>query len=226
MSRIRSLVVATSALVALSATPALAKSAFDGAYVGLQGGYTFVTPDADHQTVIGGDAIATSSTDKNADGFTGGIYAGFGQTFDRFYVGAEVDAGYSDAKGTATPNSARYSFEAKESYGVSGRVGYLFSDTALVYGRVGWQRTDIDFTGNPGVPTIGGTPAVASFGGELDGVRYGIGSEVVVGQNLLLRAEYSYTDYEDFTVTYPLGAGNSRVDAHENLVRAGIAYRF
>ncbi|HYC03035.1 MAG TPA: outer membrane beta-barrel protein [Azospirillaceae bacterium] len=223
MSRIRSLVIATSALVALSATPALAKGAFDGAYAGLQGGWSFVTPDADHSFP---GTTATTSTDKTSDGVNGGIYAGFGQTFDRLYVGAEVEAGYSDADGIARSGLNRYSFEANESYGVAARLGYLVTDTALVYGRLGWQRTDVDFTGTRTSAVVGAPAVTGRFSGDLDGVRYGAGTELALGHNLLVRAEYSYTDYENLRVAYPSASGSSAVDAHENLVRVGVAYRF
>ncbi len=222
--RIASALLGATALVALSATPALAKSAFDGPYVGVAAGYTWLNPDS--ETRVPGTNL-NDRVDESADGFTGAAFFGYGRTFDAFYLGGEAEIGWSDLEETFRVGPNPYGYEAGLTYGLSARAGYLVDRDTLVYGRVGWQRTELDVTSQlNNIVTIGGIIPRIDESQDLDAWRVGGGVERVVGQNLLVRAEYNYTNYEDVTLRYTGNLGSLELSPEEHTARVGIAYRF
>ena len=94
-------------------------SAFDGAYVGVQGDY-----------------VNGQNADIDVDGIGGGAFGGYGKSFGDWYVGGEISVGVSGADGS----NAAASVEKKYAYGVAARAGYVFGDKVLGYGIVGWER--------------------------------------------------------------------------------------
>lgn len=208
MSRITSALFGATALVALSATPSLAASVFDGPYVGVYTGYS----DA------GLDATTTAgNSDKSVDGWAFGGYAGYGRTFDRFYFGGEGEVGYNDTNGKLNTTDVNGKIDGDVTYGLSARAGYLVSDTLLAYGRVGWERSKFELKG-----TAGGVTGKDNV--DLDGIRFGGGVEAAVLPNVLVRAEYTYTNYENKDFTLGTIAGEAKPD--ESALRVGVAYRF
>jgi outer membrane immunogenic protein len=109
------------------------------------------------------------------DGFTYGVSAGYdvavtpGVTF-----GPEVS--FSDST-----TSAGAGAEVSRDLAASVRLGYVVNPRALVFGKVGYANTRIDFGG-----------AGASF----EGVRYGGGVEFAVTGNTYISAEYQRSEYE------------------------------
>ncbi|WP_162937497.1 outer membrane protein [Indioceanicola profundi] len=208
MRRFAFALLAGAALTVVATAPAMARSPFDGPYVGAFAGYS----DGDVETTVG--AIAD---DVGVDGFTFGGYAGYGKTFDRFYVGGEGEVAYSDLDGDRTVGGLATSFETDWTYGLSARAGYLVTPTVLAYGRVGYQWTEFEGT------AAAGTTAV-SFDRTFDGWRFGGGVEVAITDNLLSRVEYTYTDYDEYDVTVGTSVGGLEPNAHT--VNVGLAYRF
>lgn len=198
MSRIASALLAGVALVAVGAAPSLAQSPFDGAYVGAYTGYT----DNDASAVSG-----TVRGDINREGVLYGAYAGYGQTIDQFYFGGEAEIGTANLSGsTGRVAGVRTKLDTNESWGLTARAGYLVKDQILVYGRAGWQRTNYDITVGTGTSQV-------KRGDNLDGYRLGGGVEFAVTNNILVRGEYNYINYNDTNFT-------------ENQLRLGVAYRF
>ena len=58
----------------------------------------------------------------------------------------------------------------------------------------------------------------------LSGVRYGGGMEVAASEKILLRVDYTYTDYEDYDVNYVTGVDT--FNPTETMVRLGVGLRF
>lgn len=197
MSRIASALLGGVALVAVGAAPSLAQSPFDGAYVGAYTGYTDNNASA---------ASGTANAEFDADGWLYGAYAGYGKTFDKLYLGGEIDLGSADISGKGTVAGLTTRLDTNESYGISARAGYLVTNDALLYGRVGYQRTNYDVSVGTGATKI-------SASDTLDGLRLGGGLEYALTDNVLARVEYNYTDYDE-------------TKFHENQVRVGVAYRF
>ncbi|MBP7335568.1 outer membrane beta-barrel protein [Niveispirillum sp.] len=198
MSRIASALLGGVALVAVGAAPSLAQSPFDGAYVGAFTGYT------------DNNASATSGAaraDIDRDGWLYGAYAGYGQTFDKFYFGGEAEIGTASLSGNSgTVAGLPTKLNTNESWGLSARAGYLLTDTTLLYARAGWQRTNYDVTVGTGANRI-------KVSDNLDGYRLGGGLEYAVTDNVLVRTEYNYVNYDN-------------TNFRENQVRVGVAYRF
>lgn len=89
-------------------------------------------------------------------------------------------------------------FERDRDLGVSGRLGYVFSDRVLVYGKAGYANyRNINFK---------------SRATTLDGLRVGGGVEFALTKNLYAGAEYRYTDFDQ-------GVGK-----HGGLVKVGVRF--
>lgn len=198
MSRIASALLGGVTLVAVGAAPSLAQSPFDGAYVGVFTGYSDTNASA---------ASGTTNAKIDADAWLYGAYAGYGKTFDKLYLGAEAELGSASlSNNSGTVAGLATKLDANESWGLSARAGYLATNDLLVYGRAGWQRTNYDVTVGTGANRI-------KVGDNLDGYRLGGGLEYAVTDNVLVRTEYNYVNYDD-------------TNFRENQVRVGVAYRF
>lgn len=91
---------------------------------------------------------------------------------------------------------------------IGGRIGRVVGDSTLVYAKAGYTnfRTDFDYRD-------GGTGAGNYSGGSAnDGYRVGAGVEQAVSRNLIVKAEYRYSHYEN-------GYGR-----HQGVV--GLGFRF
>lgn len=147
-------------------------------------------------------AAAAFATPAMAEDFAG-PYVGAGVTLDNIQgsgdlegfgvsgVGGTVFAGYdlplgekafAGVEANADLNTADVSgLEAKWGWGIGARAGFKLNDSTALYGRVGYARNRI------------------SFGGDSDwgkGVRYGVGVQTGLTEQLSLRAEFSQFNYE------------------------------
>ena len=194
------------ALVASFATAQVASaqsSPFDGVYVGGQVGYSYIDLE------ISVDDFG--SGDDNLDGFGGGAFIGFGAVNNQIYGGLEAEVGYDGADWSGNFLGIPADLEAQLTYGLSGRVGGVIADKFLIYGRVGWVRTNFELSAS----------GIGSVDEYFDGIRFGGGVEAMLSNNLSARAEYTYTIYED-ALDIP-GVG---FDVNQHLVRIGVAYYF
>ena len=189
------------ALVASFATAQVASaqsSPFDGVYVGGQAGYSYIDVELSIDDL--------GSEDDNLDGFGGGAFIGFGAVNNQVYGGLEAEVGYDGADWSETAEGITVDLEAQLTYGLSARVGGVIADKYLIYGRVGWVRTNFELS-------------ISDFGSGdeyFDGIRFGGGVEAMLSNNLSARAEYTYTIYEDAL----------DIDINQHLVRIGVAYYF
>lgn len=220
MTHIRSIIMSAAAVAALSAAPAMAQSAFDGGYVGVQGGYDWFSNNA--KSTTGG---TSSRNGANGNGGEAGIFAGYGQTFElsdmvpgRFYVGAEAEGGFYT--GDNTQANAQASTRARPDYstGVALRLGYLVLPNALTYVKVGYQHTGVDYDVTP----VAGT--TASDYRSFDGVRAGAGIDYLLTDHLFTRVEYDYTSYGNAGIV--TGATNTGFSPQEHQVRLGVGLHF
>ncbi len=201
----RSLICAATLVASISITGvAFAQtSLFDGVYVGGQVGYSNINVEL---TVAG-----LGSADDNLDGFGGGGFTGYGVINGPYYVAVEAELGYDGADWSATSGGLTLDIEAQLTYGVGFRVGYVVADNVLLYGRVGWIRTNIE-------------ASATGFGSDdedFDGLRVGAGVEGMLADNIGVRGEYTYTIYED-----PSDLSGLEIDLNQHLFRVGVAYYF
>jgi len=184
-----------------------------GGYIGLQAGYAWGNGNVDQ---IGGPGFI----DTDPDGFLGGVYAGYNyQMSNNIVIGAELDVVYANVDGSGqvflapgVPAGVTVTEELNWSGAARLRLGYA-ADRFLPYIAGGVAFGDIDISNDNGP---------GSFGDTFTGWTIGVGLDYAMTDNLLLRAEYRYTDFgsesfEDF---------ESDVDLKTNEVRFGIAYKF
>ena len=184
-----------------------------GGYIGLQAGYAWGSSNIDQ---IGGPGFV----DTDPDGFLGGVYGGYNyQMSNNIVIGAELDVVFGNVDGDGqvflapgVPSGVTATEELNWSGAARLRLGYAV-DRFLPYIAGGVAFGDVDISSNGGGP---------SFGDTFTGWTIGAGLDYAMTDNLLLRAEYRYTDFgsESFEDV------SSDVDLKTNEVRLGIAYKF
>ncbi len=188
---------------------------FDGFYAGAQGGYG--TLGSENVGPRAAPSILTA--DRAGHGTTGGGFVGYGARLANFYVGLEAEVEAADANWDIDRDTTRrvYTVDKQWSIGASARAGLIVNDSALVYGRVGANRTRFDtryiFAG-----------ATFDQSDSVTGLRVGGGIEVAATDHVFVRMDYTYTDYEAFDVNYVAASDN--FDNAESLFRVGAGYRF
>lgn len=209
-----------SAADAVSAMHEIAPPSFSwtGAYAGAQAGYLWGEGCYCIEIFPGAEA------NGDINGWAGGIYAGYNLQFpNNLVLGVDADLvryGVDDFVQFADPTFPQRSganYKLKWGGAARLRVGYAMGRwmpylaggaafakgeiTELYNGRV-LQRNEMDLTGW----TLGG------------GVDYALTDKVIV------RGEYRYTDFGDFSIERGLQSGAGNVTASD--LRLGIAYKF
>ncbi len=223
----RSILLATVAVVALSSGAVAADAVaefpvastynWSGAYVGAQVGYGWGNA---HQ----GWSSSGDYSNPDANGWLGGVYAGYNYQFDNNVVlGVDADFAWSGADGNSlfyhedgAPYSDIYNSNLDMKWNGAARVrlGYAV-DRFLPYiaGGVAFARAEWTYTDNLSV--------VENFADTFVGWTIGAGAEYAFTDNLIGRAEYRYTDFGSKT-----GPSGLSVDLKTNDFRLGIAYKF
>ncbi len=172
---------------------------WSGIYIGINGGYGFGTATASG----GGGSISPN-------GFLAGGTVGGNYQFGNFVVGLEGDGDWSNLDGTNNGYEAQSTWLAT----VRGRAGYAW-DRVLFYGTAGGAFANFQ---------VG--PTGGSFtSGSQAGWTAGAGVEAAFAPNWTAKVEYLYVDFAGLTCT-TCGGGAPSVTLTENLVRAGINYKF
>jgi len=214
-------------IIALFSTAACTTAAhaepFSGFYVGAQ-----VTRDAYE---VKAEDVDLGGTFVNFDGLSGngvggGVYVGYDYLVTPdIFIGAEASASLSSASASASLSDGTDSFGAKvkarESFGLSGRLGYKLTDSTGLYARLGWQSTRFktrvyDTTETPST--------LFSDKRTEDAFVYGAGLETSVGDSTSIRVEYVIEDYGSAGLKSDLGVSGIRVD--NNKLSLGVSYRF
>jgi len=176
-----------------------------GPYVGATLGYGFGSAD----TRVGG-----RSRDVSLDGVLGGLYAGYNfQVHPNFLIGAEADFVFTGQSGDRRISGFRVQQDNTWMSTIRGRVGGTF-DRFLVYGTGGIAfadlKTKLKGTGSETKNKVGWT--------------LGAGIETAFTDNIVGRLEYQYVDFGSDTAR--IGGNRVRSDFNDNIVRAGVAYKF
>lgn len=174
-----------------------------GPYIGAHIGYAF----GQFETTAAG-----LSRSIDADGFAGGLLAGINYQVGQFVVGFEGDYTGTNFNGRgAFPGSAiRGDIDWMAT--LRARAG-LAVDRYLVYGTGGLALADVALAGY-------GT----ADGANLTGWTLGAGVEAAVTDNVVVRAEYLYTNFPE--KWYNLGGTAARTDVDDHTLRLGVAWKF
>jgi outer membrane immunogenic protein len=193
---------------------------------------------------------ATAGQSFKNSGFRWGFYGGYNYQFaPRWLAGVEGDFGIYDRSSTVgfipgcstaactgafVPPFVGDSTTVRNHGDASlrGRLGFIATPDILLYGTggVAWQRIDATAICN------GTTGAMCLFDHTdvqkktLLGWTLGGGVEWKVWQNLILRGEYRYSEFENFSPTFFAGSGDAEVHAnikvHSQMATFGVAYKF
>jgi len=230
-----------------------------GGYVGINAGYAggkFKT-DFDNFTPLPTAEITAlrapvypfdldGSSEDNANGFVGGVQAGYNWQFSNgFVLGAEADFQGSTLKskitGSAGDDITSVYSEIKTKVDwwgtVRGRIGYAATERFLVYGTGGLAYGKVKTSYRFGVAVNGEEDFATGFSTSKTkaGWTIGGGAEYAITNNWTLKSEYLYTDLGkakdratlvDFNGGGfgPSGDVSSSVKFHT--VRVGLNYKF
>ena len=184
---------------AYSPPPPPAAYSWTGFYLGGNGG--FGGEKFQYPFTVGGPipalgiAAATSGTSTlNSSGFFGGGQAGFNwQAAPTWVLGVESDFDAADIEAKASTSATLFSGAVGTKldwFGtVRGRVGFLVTPNALLYGTGGWAYGHTTSTANA---AAFGLAAAASAGREQNGWTAGGGLEYAFNPWLSFKTEYLY----------------------------------
>lgn len=230
--------------LALAATPALAETKFDGAYVGavaslqLHSAKQAPTQGTTAFQGLPAGTVPTALSLNDNNGFHGGVLAGWNGSSGTLVYGVEADALFGNTRGSDSfsgaaigdlaPNGLTTS--ASRRLGTVGslraRLGTTLGEDVLLYATGGLAVGDT--RGNADV-VVNGAPTLA-WTGERRQARFGwtigAGAEFKLASAISLRGEYLYTDLGRQSV---LATGNGNVRAVSALdgvdYQVGLPYR-
>ncbi len=182
-----------------------------GFYVGAQVGY-------DNYRVNVTDPDAPASMKMSVPGWLAGLYLGYGQYFNTWYLGGEIFGNWDNANNTDSVETARLKFQANANYGLSLLPGVRVNDTTLAYLRLGWNWANLK-----GKETDSAPPAFSSSKTNTsNGFQWGIGLETLLVGNWSVRGEVNHTGFTSFSNK----TSSAKFNPSDTQVLAGITYHF
>jgi len=231
--------VLLSAVAAVALTTATqAASPFSGFYLG--GGIAYNSSKATNKATVTTPALTGTLWNKSGSASNASFlaYLGYGHMFGGgMYLGGEFNLGYdtsanfgntqNQALGLLPANSLTISNRAKGGFSseISARLGYVFCNKTLVYGKLGYAwhpKTTLQLKNN----ATGAVIASETF--KRDGFILGAGVEHAMTNNWLIRGEYKYNFGRKNTRSDTNGALNFRdeVKTSGHTLMLGVAYKF
>ncbi|MEO5325010.1 porin family protein [Mesorhizobium sp. CC13] len=150
----------------------------------------------------------------SGSGFAGAVYAGYNHQVGNVVLGVEADLKYSSAD--VSIDDAYIPYESRWGASFRGRAGYAVGSI---------------------MPYVTAGLAIANFRGDHEGNGEDIATETVSGyvvgggvewgatQNIVVRAEYLYSDYGANEFEFPINDIHD-VDMRTHDFRLGVAYKF
>lgn len=216
--------LAVGLFASLGAGPALGQSFFDGAYGGVGLAQTVVplyTKDSPANT----DVFTRETQNAGvAEGPGGGVLLGYGRRRNQVYFGGEGSFTLATAtfnKTTEEGSGENVRVTARSGQALAGRVGFVRTEQALLYGRVGRKWMQFEFDVEPQNGNVG--EEMPRLGGWL----FGAGVEIPLLEVVNLRGEYTIVRYDGHNVAY--GTDDERTRRfipQEKSIRVGAVYRF
>jgi outer membrane immunogenic protein len=197
---------------------------WSGFYIGLNAGYGF--GDSTWNTPLG------NSPSFGVNGAMGGATIGGNYQIGQIVLGFEGDYDWQNLRGSATSGICTVAGSgsvisgcdtASNWYGTfRGRLGYAM-DRIMIYATAGGAVTDIK-----------ASTAANSWASNTElGWAAGAGIEGAITDNLTAKVEYLFADYSNGSCTTAsctlIGSGGTNtgnVKFYENMVRAGLNYKF
>ena len=204
--------------------PAVTGGNWDGAYVGIFGGWS--AGEVDHTGVIPG-LFDEPGADLDIDGWLLGVRAGADFTMGgSFVLGVVGDVAWSDVSGSGVFDDLNFIWdEAAISYeldwqgSVRGRIGYD-AGAFLPYLTAGMAFAHMNHTSQ-----LDADP-VEEGDATYVGWTAGAGVEMAVAENISLNLEYRYSDFGEQTIDMGLDDNNPSFAITTHAVTAGLNFRF
>ncbi|HUW27407.1 MAG TPA: outer membrane beta-barrel protein [Sulfuriferula sp.] len=210
--------------------PKVDAASVSGFYAGAKVGHGSLTTRLDAIHNDGGGAGCSNCAftgDFGKLGGTWGFFAGYGWTFNRVYLGLDLEAESSNTQWFNNRDSSGggrdVSVQKKGSYGAGVRLGYVLNNGSLLYARAGQVRTRFNTL------YVKGNNAAAWVDRDdvLKGNRLSIGAEVPAYRNLFVKMEYAVTNYGDYGfTTTQANADTPNFKNRDNLFSLGLGLRF
>ena len=173
---------------------------------------------------------------RGGAGFFGTVGVGYDWQFrDRFVLGAFTDFDFGNSTHSETDyflpaGPYGWDMERNTTWTIGARLGLITSNTAMLYGLIGYSRTSMDITlvQDDGA----GNSSTVSRNLDFDGFVVGAGLEQNLGNGFSLKGEYRYTNYgsESFGPATPNLAGtvfeNDSFDIDSHSFRLTLNYKF
>lgn len=161
----------------------------------------------------------TAQATHGRSGATGGVFIGYADRFDRFYLGGELFAELNDLRTSFHSIDSFGIFQPldievnlKDSYGAALLPGFYLSNFTKLFARLGFAR---------GYAQVN---ADSSSGNNVNGYQLGFGLDTQLAGQFIVRGEYKYTRYQSFNRTIQ---GNSvRFPLETNQFMLGLIYLF
>ena len=207
---------------ALSAAPA--GFVWTGGYIGLQTGHAW----GDSRYVIEG--LDGTFIDYDPKGLIGGAFAGYNHQIGNLVLGGEADLNFSGVGRERAAEHYTGGGEYSDHYGtadmkwnaaIRGRLGYSMN-RLLPYVAAGVAFTNY----NVKLWHVGDDEPHFTKDASLTGWTIGAGVEYAATDNLIVRADYRYTDYGSVKWDDPSWGNDLNVDLKTHDLRLGVAYKF
>ena len=220
---------------------------WDGAYIGLQGNYSWSDGDSFYssETDIGpapdydftfaeGLADLNGSLDDKSSGAMGGLRIGYDANFDEnIVVGVVADMSFGNVTGKNDDDFGNFrdgstedyvETESSQSGTLRGRLGWATQST-LIYATGGWAWGQFDVTSRDYTGPANTDYTEISDKANLSGLVLGAGVELQLADNYSISAEYLHSDYKQITL-FADELWESKSDISTDTVMISLNYRF
>ena len=233
MRRLWAGLLASSAMGAMgSAAWAAELPSWSGFYLGGHGGLRWAGADLTTGAyVIPGFSFSVPARSESFHPASGifGLHGGYNYQFNpNWLMGIETDLSWGN--GSFVVNDGQSGLRGRTSTvelgwqaSVRGRLGWI-SGPFLFYGtggvaftRAEWNETWVD---------LGGGPTSVSTSKTLTGWTVGFGVDHLYPTGWLIRAEYLYADYGNFSVPLVFTSMTGKIGITTHVMRAGVSYKF
>ncbi len=148
------------------------------------------------------NATIDEGASRRLSGFSGYLYAGYGHTFYRSYLGLEGGVDLGQASGTFQGtqfNFSPYNLTAKVKPNLTARViaGIYVSPNTMVYGALGVQQARLRVQSNFASQNVPDFPQT-NFSKKINGGLVSAGIESSINKHWSVRLQYTYIDYKNF----------------------------